>query len=112
MSWARREVLTKTMAILGVSAIVGTIVIGAAGLALANGGKSKRIAYRRTLAGPDSTRSVEFDAELEPLMFRLTSVGDRYRVVRIRIVNRTRRRSDSPRAATWCRRSSGTAAQR
>jgi hypothetical protein len=57
----------------------------------ANGGKSKRVVYSGTLqsgaaagpAGPD----VHFEAEVEPLLFRLTGVGDRYRVIRIRIRN-------------------------
>jgi hypothetical protein len=54
----------------------------------ANGGKSKRVVYRGALAPRDATaQTVQLDAELEPLLFRLTAVGDTYRVVRIRIRN-------------------------
>jgi hypothetical protein len=55
---------------------------------LANGGKSKRVLYSGTLqAGDAPGQAVHFDAEVEPLLFRLTGVGDRYRVIRIRIRN-------------------------
>jgi hypothetical protein len=54
---------------------------------LSNGGKSKRVVYRGTLQGDASGESVQFDAEVEPLLYRLTGVGDRYRVIRLRVRN-------------------------
>jgi hypothetical protein len=74
------------------SVVTALIVLVAVGFPLsgpaANGGKSKRISYRGTLAGGESgARGAQFDAELEPLLFRLGTVKDRYHVVRIRIRN-------------------------
>jgi hypothetical protein len=58
------------------------------GLAFANGGKGKRVVYRGTLRSGDAAGlDVQFEAEVEPLLFRLTGVGDRYRVMRIRVRN-------------------------
>lgn len=54
----------------------------------ANGSKAKRIRYSaevQTGDGPD--KMCRFDAELEPLLFRLATVRDKYRVVRIAVRN-------------------------
>jgi len=53
---------------------------------LANGGKSKRIRYEAVVrTAPNKT--CRFEAELEPLLFRLATVRGKYRVVRITIRN-------------------------
>jgi len=76
--------------------LVGLVALGSLSLgttpSLANGGKSKRILYRGTLqTGDAGGQEVHFDAEVEPLLFRLTGVADRYRVIRIRIRNSSAR---------------------
>ncbi len=71
------------------AAIVGVtllLLLLADASVLANGGKGKRIVYRGSVPAGDDP-GLEFEAELEPLLFRLATVGDKYRVVRIRIRN-------------------------
>jgi hypothetical protein len=58
-------------------------------LALANGGEGKRIVYRGTLrTGDGAGHEVQFDTEVEPLFFRVATVRNKYRIVRIRVRNR------------------------
>lgn len=72
----------------GVAVLVSLALLLVADLSvLANGSKGKRVLYRGTLPAADGTGEVQFDAELEPLLFRLATVGSAYRVVRIRIRN-------------------------
>ncbi len=79
-----RSTATVTLAIL---MALAWLALGPA-LTFANGGKSKRVVYRGTLQSGDATGlDVQFEAEVEPLLFRLTGVGDRYRVIRIRVRN-------------------------
>jgi hypothetical protein len=54
-------------------------------LARGNGGEGKVVVYRGTLSGDGG--EVQFDAEVQPLFFRLATVRSAYRVVRIRIRN-------------------------
>jgi hypothetical protein len=55
---------------------------------LANGSKSKRVRYGAEVQTGDTVgKKCRFDAELEPLLCRLATVRDKYRVVRIRIQN-------------------------
>ena len=54
----------------------------------ANGGKAKRVVYRGALpAAQGGGQEIQFDVEIEPLLFRLGAVRSRYRVVRIRLRN-------------------------
>jgi hypothetical protein len=79
----------RTARILALAALVAwsSVPFGTVS-SLANGGKSKRVLYRGTLQASDAPgQEVHFDAEVEPLLFRLTGFGDRYRVIRIRIRN-------------------------
>jgi hypothetical protein len=69
---------------------VEVIVLGltAALLLGANGSKSKRVLYGADVqSGAVAGKRIRFDAELEPLLFRLATLRDKYRVVRIRIRN-------------------------
>lgn len=55
---------------------------------LANGSKSKRVRYGAEVQTGDARdKRCRFDAELEPLLFRLATVRGKYRVARIRIQN-------------------------
>jgi hypothetical protein len=72
----------------GVAALVSlALLLVADPSALANGSKGKRVVYRGTLPVADGPGEVQLDAEVEPLLFRLATVGATYRVVRIRIRN-------------------------
>jgi hypothetical protein len=78
---------TRRIVTLAVLVALGALPLGTAP-SLANGGKSKRVLYRGVLqAGNAAGQEIQFDAEVEPLLLRLTGVGDRYRVIRIRIRN-------------------------
>jgi hypothetical protein len=80
----------RTAGIVTLAVIVGlmSLLPPGVGPSLGNGGKSKRLVYRGTLPTSEGAgRDVQFDAELEPLLFRLTAVRERYRVVRIRLRN-------------------------
>lgn len=53
-----------------------------------NGGEGKRVVYNGALeASAGGRQDVLFDAEIEPRLFKLAMVRDKYRVVRIRIRN-------------------------
>ena len=55
---------------------------------LANGSKAKRVRYNAEVQiGDTPAAPCRFDAEVEPLLFRLTTVRDKYRVVRIAVRN-------------------------
>ena len=81
-----RRLPSVTIGVLAAIAVVSGATLGIDS-ALGNGGKGKRVMYRGALAGSDAGQDIQFDAELEPLLFRLTSVRNRSRVVRIRIRN-------------------------
>jgi hypothetical protein len=56
--------------------------------AMANGGRAKRIRYAAEVRTGDAAETVcRFAAEMEPLLFRLATLGDRYGVMRIAIRN-------------------------
>jgi hypothetical protein len=83
------QILGRSVVVIGLTVlmVVASLPLGTT-RSLANGGKSKRVVYRGTLQlGSAAGSDVHFDAEVEPLLFRLTGVGDRYRVIRIRIRN-------------------------
>ena len=73
---------------IGLAVVVGagSLALGAAP-ALGNGGKGKRVVYRAALAAGEGGGDIQFEAELEPLLFRLTAVRNRYRTVRVRVRN-------------------------
>ena len=82
----RRVVATLSLAGVAVLLLAGTS-------ALANGSKAKRVQYAaevRMGAGADAV--CRFSVELEPLLFRLATLGDRYGVVRVAVRNASDRR--------------------
>jgi hypothetical protein len=77
---------------LAVFGSVAVLLLGDASV-LANGSKSKRVRYGAEVQiGDAAGKRCRFDAELEPLLFRLATVRDKYRVVRVRIQNATDKR--------------------
>lgn len=76
MAWSRT---------IGLVALAAALVMVADTSALANGGKSKRLRYSAEV--PLGGGVCRFDVELEPLLFGLRSMGDRYRVARMTIRN-------------------------
>jgi hypothetical protein len=58
--------------------------------ALCNGGKGKRIFYDGRIRMGKDSGDVFFSTELEKVLFRLNSVQNTYKVVRIRIDNRSK----------------------
>jgi hypothetical protein len=87
MRYEGTRMRAATLAALAAMIIVSTVALGIAP-ALGNGGKGKRVVYRGILPGSERAGTdVQFDAEIEPLLFRLTAVSNRYRVVRVRIRN-------------------------
>jgi hypothetical protein len=64
-----------------VSAAIGVALILSALTAAANGNKAKKEVY------DGKAGQIIFTVELEPIPFQITTVGNRYRLVRIRIVN-------------------------
>jgi hypothetical protein len=71
-------------------ALVLTLVAVVLGVepARGNGGEGKVVVYRGTLpAGDGAGPEAQFDAEVQPMFFRLATVRNAYRVVRIRIRN-------------------------
>src|SRR5438445_8778252 len=77
---------TRQIAVAGLAALA-SLVFASEGVP-ANGGKSKKTRYQATVLVADAPQQrYQFDAELESLLFRLTALKDKYRVVRIRVVN-------------------------
>jgi hypothetical protein len=75
-----------------VSGLATLLFLGDASV-LANGSKGKRVRYGAEVqTGDTASKKCRFDAELEPLLFRLATVRGKYRVVRIRIQNASDKR--------------------
>ena len=73
----------------GAGLLVALVLLSAGGTAaLANGSKGKRVQYTGDARlGAEADSACRFVAELEPLLFRLATLADRYGVVRIAIRN-------------------------
>ncbi len=78
------------MRIITAAALVA--ILAMPGAVMANGVKNKAV-FLRGVLGPDKhgSKNCELTSEFEPILFRLTSVENKYRVLRVRIVNRTSR---------------------
>jgi len=66
------------------------LALSAGSPALGNGGKSKATVYEAELRQPASTGDVRFSASLERVLFGITSVAGKYKVIRIQIDNFSR----------------------
>jgi hypothetical protein len=73
------------------SLIVVVAIVGSAGLAAANGGKGKVTTYQAAVTMDVQGREVVFSAQLERILFSLTSVHNKYKIVRIKIDNKTKK---------------------
>jgi hypothetical protein len=73
--------------------VLATLLLLGNASVLANGGKSKRVRYGAEIqTGDAASKRCRFDAELEPLLFRLATLRDKYRVARVSIQNASDRR--------------------
>jgi hypothetical protein len=64
------------------------LLIASSTLLAANGTKGKRVVYEATVRmGDAATPNCHFLVELEPILFQIDSVQDKYRVIRINIKN-------------------------
>src|ERR1700745_2088520 len=64
------------------------IVIASSTVLIANGSKGKRVVYQATVRiGEAAAADCHFLVELEPILFQIESVQNKYRVIRIKITN-------------------------
>ena len=64
------------------SGLVAALLVGGTLPALANGGKAKGLHLVASVEG------IAFTADIDPYLFELTSAGGKYRVIRIKLINR------------------------
>jgi hypothetical protein len=80
--------MSRLRAIAMVASGLATLVFLGDASVLANGSNGKRVRYGAEVrVGEARDKRCRFDAELEPLLFRLATVRGKYRVVRITIRN-------------------------
>jgi hypothetical protein len=71
--------------------VVAAAVVGSVERAAANGGKGKVTTYQASVTMDDQGREVVFSAQLERVLFSLTSVQSKYKLVRIKIDNKSKK---------------------
>jgi len=87
----RRKIGSRVLRHVALSIAAFVLITSAREYVRGNGGKGKKVIYAGAIEVGKDSGEVLFSSELERVMFRLTSVQNKYKVVRVKIENKSRK---------------------